>query len=76
MPRTVTTPSGAGLYLSSLPTVPTSGVPQDGTQTSGPWMIETQKMDIDYVRVPTFIASAETMGLATITCNYQVKTHR
>ena len=65
-----TSPSAAGLYLSALPTLPASGVSSlDG---SGPYMIEEQWMDFDYVRVPVYEPSATSFSLTKPTVDYRV----
>ena len=76
-PITPTTPSVPGLNLSGGgSTFATSGVPACPSSTawdcSGPWMIETQRMDIQYVRVPIYSASSTTFNLTSPAANYKV----
>jgi hypothetical protein len=76
-PITPTTPSVPGLNLSGGgATFATSGVstcPSSlGFDCSGPWMIETQRMDIQYVRVPVYEASSTTFNLTSPQAGYRV----
>lgn len=48
---------------------PASGV----DQTNGPWAIEQQSMQIDYVRIPDGKLTAETFGLSAVTGTFTVK---
>jgi len=57
-PSDITFPSGTGPVTDGSGMVPTSGSIPAGSSTlgqyaaSGPWFIETQSLDFDYVRVP------------------------
>ena len=58
MSRTViTVPSGLDTYTSAIGLLPASGV-RDASCPSGPWMVEEQRMDFTYARVPAYYASA------------------
>jgi len=81
-PITPTTPSVPGFNLSgggstfpaagvNAPCSAVFGVSSD-YECSGPWMIETQRMDIQYVRVPVYDASSETLNLTNPTVSYRV----
>jgi len=70
MARIPLTPSTPGLYLSAIPTLPASGI---SSQNIGPWRIEKQRMDIDYVRVPAYWNFATTHNLSGPTQTFQVQ---
>lgn len=40
---------------------------------SGPWYIETQRMDISYVRVPNYALATTTLGLSGVSTTYNVQ---
>jgi len=54
--------------VSGCPSFPSG----QGYQCSGPWMIETQDLGIQYVRVPVYGPSATTFSLTEPTCEYRV----
>ena len=43
------------------------------TESDGPWMIETQSLTIDYVRVPIMGVSSFVCNLASGTANYEIE---
>lgn len=76
-PITPITPSVPGLNLSGGgATFATSGVPScfsgNDFDCSGPWMVETQRMDIQYVRVPVYLVSSTTFNLTSPQADYRV----
>lgn len=54
------------------PPTGTTGARLSGFDASGPWYIETQKMDITYVRVPNYTLSAPSLGLSSVTATYNI----
>ena len=40
--------------------------------SSGPWYIENQRMDIQYVRVPNYNLASETLGLSSVATTHNV----
>jgi len=61
-----------GAYAASLSgTAPTSGIISEASSLSGPWLIETQSIEIDYSRVPrtglNVATKAITLSGATLT---------
>ena len=49
-----------------------SGTTYPWGEASGPWYIETQKMDISYVRVPNYILASEGLGLSSVSTTYNI----
>jgi hypothetical protein len=74
------TPGANSIYLSGLgATIPASGViggsgsPSGGEEgIDGPWFIERQNLKIDYVRLPNFSPSSDSVNLSATTCGYKV----
>jgi hypothetical protein len=76
-PITPVTPSVPGLSLSGQgSTFAASGEyycqSSLGFDCSGPWMVETQRMDIQYVRMPVYSASSTTFNLTSPQADYRV----